>query len=74
MVTKTPTAIIAGRVEAARRRANVTPHALAITAGIPRTTLIRKLDGHTDFTIPELIRISEHLGAKCSDLLRGVAS
>lgn len=59
--------------EARRRRAEVSDSALSTHSGIPRTTLKRKLDGHEEFKLTELARISEALGADYSKWLRELA-
>jgi len=50
---------------------------LAETASIPRTTLLRRLDGTTPFTIPELERVAVVLGTTVPQILsdaRGTAA
>lgn len=73
MVTHPITSTACTLVEDARRQADVTPFALARKAGIPRSTLIRKLDGHDDFRLSELARIADALGADYSKWLRELA-
>lgn len=60
MDTPTLTRDIARRVTEAMRETETTRNGLANAIGTPRTTLNRKLDGHTQFTILELIAISRH--------------
>lgn len=38
-------------------------------SGIPRATLIRKLQGHSDFTVRELGSIAKALGLTIADLI-----
>lgn len=61
----TPTDFVS-RVTAAVLRVmearNCTQASLSEATGIPRTTLIRKLRGHSDFTVRDLERIAAHLG------------
>lgn len=73
MVTQAITHTALGLVADARRRADLTDSQLSSTTGIPRTTLRRKLDGHDDFRLTELARISEALGADYSEWLRELA-
>lgn len=49
---------------------HVTPHALATSAQIPRTTLMRRLSGASAFTVDELSRVARVLGRQPSDILR----
>lgn len=46
-----------------------TKYNVALKAGIPRTTLDRKLAGGTDFTVYEIARIAMALGVDPNDLL-----
>ena len=59
--------------DARRRRPELTDSAISTHSGIPRTTLKRKLDGHEEFKLTELARISEALGANYSKWLRELA-
>lgn len=58
----TPGARVADAVKAAMQARTVTQLGLAEATGIPRSTLIRRLNAHSSFTIEELVRIAEHLG------------
>jgi transcriptional regulator with XRE-family HTH domain len=42
---------------------------LSQLAGISRPTLTNKLDGHTQFTYPELLRVIDALGVSWLELL-----
>lgn len=50
-------------------RHGITRHALSQQAGIPYTTLTRKLEGHADFTIRELGNIAATLGITLGELI-----
>lgn len=41
-------------------------------SGVPRTTLINRLNGVRPFTAPELLAIARHLGVSASDWIRVV--
>lgn len=71
MVTNT-TLVLAERVNTTRKLKEFPVLRLATATGIPKSTLKRKLDGHTDFTVPELQALSRHLDVKCSVWLRGL--
>jgi len=72
MVINETTALVAGRVEASRRAADIPRLQLAEVSGIARTTLARKLDGHMEFKLSELTTLSRCLGANFSEWLQGV--
>lgn len=63
------TAQLADRVAAAKERAGITRTALAESTGIPYSTLGRKLDGFSDFTMPDIYRIAKALGVAPASLL-----
>jgi hypothetical protein len=71
MVTYT-TQELAKRVSKARKQAEYPVLRLSTATGIPKSTLKRKLDGYSDFTIPELQALSQQLGVKCSEWLEGL--
>lgn len=48
---------------------NISQVQLAEATGIPRVTLIRRLNGSVAFSVDELDRIAAHLGVSVSDLL-----
>jgi len=48
---------------------STTRNAVARKAGIPRTSFDRKLDGITDWTIPELGRVAEALDKTLWDII-----
>lgn len=75
MDTKSITATLAGQVNEARRISGTTIQELSEATDIPYTTLHRKLNGRTDFTVPELHLIALRLGAtSSSDWLRAALS
>lgn len=47
----------------------VTRLGLAEATGIPRSTLIRRLNAHSSFTVEELTRIAGHLGVDVYGLI-----
>lgn len=48
--------------------------ALGDRCGIPRATLYRKLDGHTDFTVSEIAKIAVFLGMPPAELVATASS
>lgn len=74
MDTTTITNEIAARVTAAMEQSGTSRAGLSEATGIPRTTLNRSLgsagnEPTREFTIPELIRVSRHLGKTLSDFV-----
>lgn len=69
MVTNTVTEQIAERVAAAIARSGRKRNWVALKSGIPLTTFSRKVNGHVDFTVPEIVRIALVLDVKPSALL-----
>lgn len=65
---------VAKNVTAAIDSAGQTQVSISEATGIPRTTLIRRLAGHSPFTIAELGRIAEVLDVEVDDLLRKTAA
>ncbi|MCI2959514.1 helix-turn-helix domain-containing protein [Agromyces atrinae] len=57
----TPAKELADKVAASILRSGRTKASVASAAGIPHTTFNRKIHGHTEFTISELLRIAEVL-------------
>lgn len=55
------------------RVAGVTVVWVCETTGIPRTTLLRRLSGHSPFNLNELDRIAEALRVSTDDLLGSAA-
>ncbi|MBB5513426.1 transcriptional regulator with XRE-family HTH domain [Neomicrococcus aestuarii] len=55
--------------KAIKKREGATVYGVAKETGIPRTTLIRKLAGGTDFTVYELARIAIALDVDPNSLL-----
>ena len=66
---KNITAQVALKVAAAIGRSAYSQRAVAKEAGIPSTTFTRKIGGHTDFTIVELITVARILGLTLEDFL-----
>lgn len=62
---------VAGSVVHLMNEAGESRLSLSTKTGIPRTTLNRRLDGHSSFTVRELAAIATVLGANVSDLLPG---
>lgn len=58
----------------ARGASQVSDARLAELALIPRSSLIRKLAGVSEFKVSELIRIGDALGVEPADLLRDVSA
>lgn len=69
MVTPPTTLTVAERVRSAMVEKGLTPKGLADDAGIPRTTLNRRLTGKSSFTLNELDAIAPSLGVTAADLL-----
>jgi lambda repressor-like predicted transcriptional regulator len=67
------TRIISQRVSASYRASGASLNGLATKAGIPRSTLRRKLDGHAEFKISELLCIAPILNADVTEWLDGIA-
>lgn len=65
----TGTARVAEAVRSRMTEQNVSQVSLSEATGIPRATLIRRLQGHSPFTVAELVAIANHLGVTASDLL-----
>lgn len=57
----------ADKVAASILRAGRSRASIASAAGIPYSTFCRKLDGHTEFTIGELIRVAHAVGVLPSE-------
>jgi len=68
------TAGLAGEVRAEMARQGVTAAAVAQAIDISRTSLSRKLNGSGEFTVAEMLRVSNFLGLPLSDLLRRAES
>lgn len=66
----TRTEQVAAAVEAARTSAGIGKDRLAEQAGIPQTTLKRRLSGASPFTVEELERIAQTLGVEIGSLLQ----
>lgn len=63
------TTATAQRVRDALVAAERTTAWLSTKTGIPATTLARKLNGHSDFTIAEIARLAKALNVPAADLL-----
>lgn len=68
------TRTISQRVSVDFRKSGIALNGLATKSGIPRTTLRRKLDGHAEFTISDLLCIAPHIGGNVREWLEGVAA
>lgn len=64
------TAGLAGEVRAEMARQGVTAATVAQAIDISRASLSRKLNGSGEFTVAEMLRVSNFLGLALSDLLR----
>lgn len=53
---------LADKVAACILRSGHSKASVAVGAGIPYTTFTRKINGHTEFTLSELLRIAAVLG------------
>ena len=60
---------IADRVAAAITRQGRYLTDVAAAADIRQATFSRKINGHTDFTIPELVRVADALGIEWTTFL-----
>lgn len=66
----TPQARIAEAVRELMETQGVSQLALSEATGIPRATLIRRLNGHASFTVAELADVAAQLGVRPSQLLQ----
>lgn len=57
-----PAQELADKVAASILRSGRKKTAVAAAAGIPQTTFNRKINGHTEFTFGELLRIANVIG------------
>lgn len=64
---------VAASVKDAMTERGVSQAALADATGIPRVTLIRRLNGHSSFTVEELANVAEHLQVPMQSFLAGAA-
>lgn len=60
---------VAAAVSLALAEAGIRWHIAADETGIPRTTLRRRLEGHTSFTMSELARLAVLLGTDVTSLI-----
>lgn len=68
-VMDTPRSATAAKVVAAVASANLTRRDLADATGIPYTTLFRKLNGHSSFTLDEIASVAAALNVEPTSLL-----
>jgi transcriptional regulator with XRE-family HTH domain len=73
MGTSPTTLSVADAIKQEMERQGVSQLALSNATGIPRVTLIRRLNGDAFFTIAELAAIASHLGVRASDLIGDAA-
>lgn len=59
---------VADKVAASILRSGRSKSSVAAAAGIPITTFNRKLDGHSEFTFGEVLRVARALGVAPSSL------
>lgn len=69
MDTTEYTKAVAASVDHLMDEAGVSLLSLSTKTGIPRTTLRRRVLGHTSFTVQELAAIAATLGTSVEDLL-----
>lgn len=60
---------IAQQVREAIAERDLTKSSVAETAGIPWATFSRKINGHSEFTVSELLRIAAAIGVRPGALL-----
>jgi len=60
---------VAANVDAAIKAAGENPHSVALATGIPRVTLLRRLDGTVPFNTRELGRIAAHFNVPVVELI-----
>ncbi|WP_264631490.1 helix-turn-helix domain-containing protein [Microbacterium hydrothermale] len=63
-----PAQEMADKVAATILRSGRTKASVASAAGIPHTTFTRKINGHTEFTVGEILRLAEVLDVPPSTL------
>lgn len=66
--------MVAGKVQKALDDAGKSKAWLATTTGIPRVTLLRRLNAQTSFTVAELAAVADALGCRVESLVRGSAA
>lgn len=69
MTTQAPRVQLAQRIESLRKRRGTSKKHLYLSAGMTQNTYAGRIDGRTDFTLMELISISETLGVNLADLI-----
>lgn len=74
MTTKEPRVQLAQRIESLRKRRGTSKKHLYLSAGMTQNTYAGRIEGRTDFTLMELISISETLGVELSELIESAES
>lgn len=69
----TPTALTGSNVRAEMARLGVSQSKLAASLGISQSSLSKRLQGHTPFSIDELVTISKALDIALDRLLVGIS-
>jgi len=70
MVSSTTITVeVADKVAAAILRSGKSKSHVANASGIPLTTFIRKINGHSDFSLSEINSIAQVLGISCAHLI-----
>lgn len=70
MDSRTYQAVVADNVRTAVESAGRSTNNLAESTGIPRVTLIRRLSGHSSFTVVELHQIATLLAVDPADFMK----
>jgi hypothetical protein len=60
---------VADKVAAAILRSGKPKSHIANASGIPLTTFMRKINGHTDFSLSEIDSVARSLGISCAILI-----
>lgn len=71
MDTTSAAAVTAAKVSDAMRTRGVSQKSMAESTGIPRVTLIRRLNGTNPFTVTELAAVAATLDVDVRDLVPG---
>lgn len=64
---------VAARISEQIRESGVTLTWLCVKTGIPKSTMLRRLNGHSPFNLNELDRLADALRMSTRDLLGGAA-
>ncbi|KUF18483.1 helix-turn-helix domain-containing protein [Streptomyces silvensis] len=62
--------VVGERIRAARRHANLTQEAVALTTGLDRPSVVRIEQGQQAPTLDTLFRIADAIGVPLADLVR----